>query len=98
MQLDYEQRVPGISILSELVCQWFDDLYLPESTVFRPSFSPQELEALSAFNTYFADQEESLPDPRNGIRNWLGDKIWSGIMHEATRTLAALNAEPRISE
>ena len=98
MQLDYERRVPGISIPSELLCHWFDDSYLPESAAFRQSFSPQELESLAVFNTYFDGQEKILPDPSNGIRSWLEDKTWIGIMREATRTLAVLDPEPRISE
>ena len=97
-QLDYERRVPGISIPSELVCQWFDDLYLPDTAAFRRSFSSQELESLAAFNTYFADREEILPDPRSGIVSWLKDKTWIEIMREANRTLAALSPELRISE
>jgi hypothetical protein len=92
-QLEYERRVPSISIPSELLCQWFDDTYLPESPVFRQGFSSRELEALAHFNNYFSDHEKLLPDPHCGIRNWLEDNIWKGIMSEARHTLAALEHE-----
>ncbi|HEX4785490.1 MAG TPA: hypothetical protein VH350_14210 [Candidatus Sulfotelmatobacter sp.] len=92
MQLEYERRVPGISIPSELLCQWFDDSYLPDSPVFRQCFSSHELEALAHFNNYFADHEKLLSDPHRGISNWLEDNIWKGIMSEARQTLAALES------
>ena len=51
------------------------------------------LEALAHFNNYFSDHEKLLPDPHCGIRNWLEDNIWKGIMSEARHTLAALEHE-----
>jgi hypothetical protein len=92
MQLEYEQRVPGISIPSELLCQWFDDSYLPESPAFRQCFSSHELEALAHFNNYFADHEKVLPDPHRGIGNWLEDNTWKEIMREARQTLAVFES------
>jgi hypothetical protein len=91
-QLDYERRVPGVSVPTELVCQWFDDLYLPESESFRLCFSSQEMEALSVFSNYFDVAEKRLPQPREGVGTWLGDETWQGIMREAARALAALNS------
>lgn len=92
-QLDYERRVPGISVPTELLSLWFDDQYSPESESFRLCFSGQEMEALSAFNGYFEIVEKRLPEPRGGIKTWLEDENWRGIMREAARTLTALNSE-----
>ena len=64
MQLDYERRVPGISIPTELLSQWFDDSYLPDSPVFRLCFSSHELEVLAHFNNHFAVHEKLLPTLR----------------------------------
>jgi hypothetical protein len=92
-QLNYERRVPGISVPTELLSQWFDDLYVPESESFRSCFSSQEMEALSIFNNYFDVAEKRLPQPRDGIRTWLEDETWQGIMREAARALSAVNSE-----
>jgi hypothetical protein len=92
-QLDYERRVPGISVPTELLSQWFDDEYLPENESFRLCFSVQEMEALSIFNSYFEVAEKRLPEPGGGIRTWLENETWLGIMREAARTLTALNSE-----
>ncbi len=92
-QLDYERRVPGISVPTELLSQWFDDQYVPESESFRLCFSSQEMEALSVFNNYFDVAEKRLPQPRDGIGTWLEDETWQGIMREAARALSALGTE-----
>jgi hypothetical protein len=92
-QVNYERRVAGISVPTELLSQWFDDLYLPKSESFRSCFSAQEMEALSVFNNYFDVAEKRLPQPRDGIRTWLENETWQGIMREAARALSALKSE-----
>ena len=52
-QLEYERRVPQVSIPTELICMWFDDLYVPESEAFKRCFSEEELAAMAAFNNYY---------------------------------------------
>jgi hypothetical protein len=91
-QLEYERRVPKISVPVELLCQGFDDSYVPDSPVFRRCFSSHELEALAHFHNYFADHEKLLPDPHIGIRNWLEDNTWKGIMSEARQTITAFES------
>jgi len=91
-QLDYERRVPGISVPTELLSQWFDDQYLPESESFRLRFSAGEMKALSVFNNYFEVAEKRLPQPRGGIGTLLEDETWQGIMREAARALSALGS------
>lgn len=91
-QLEYERRVPGISVPVELVCQWSDDSYLPNSESFRLCFSPTELKALAVFNDYFEDHEKLLLEPREGVKTWLRDETWQGIMRAADRALAVLDS------
>ena len=95
-QLQYELKVPAISVPTELLCMWFDDLYLPNSQYFNRCFSSGELEAMATFNVCFARQEELLPEPRDGIKTWLQDETWLGIVQEASKTLAVL--EPRSTD
>jgi hypothetical protein len=87
-QLKYERRVPKVRVTTELLCLWFDDLYLPTSPAFNLCFSPREIEAMSAFNKYFADHEKLLPEPCDGMKSWLENETWRGIMLEASRALA----------
>jgi hypothetical protein len=92
-QLEYERRVPGISVPIELLSQWFDDRYLPDSKSFRVCFSPTELQALAVFNNHFGDHEKLLPEAREGMNTWLQDETWQAIMREADRAIAVLNPE-----
>ncbi len=92
-QIAFERNVPKVSVTVELFSMWFDDAYLPDSEAFRGCFSLKELAALAAFNEYYADHEKLLPEPSGGIRGWIEDKTWQGIMREADRALTALNSE-----
>lgn len=90
-QLEYERRVPGISVPMELLSRWFDDSYLPDSESFRLCFSPTELQALAVFNNHFGNHEKLLPEPREGMKTWLQDETWQAIMREADLALSVLN-------
>jgi hypothetical protein len=90
--MEYELRVPNISVPSELISSWFDDVYLPDSKSFGLCFSSRELEAMRAFDNYLADQEKLLPEPRDGIKSWLDDGRWREIMREAGKALAVLES------
>jgi len=68
---------------------WFDDTYLPESETFRERFSPSELEGMAAFNQYFDERTNRLPDPSSGVTQWLRDENWQQIVHKAAELLAA---------
>ena len=96
-QLSYERDVPQISITDELFCMWFDDVYLPEDVTFRNSFSQQELAAMAAFNTHYEKHEKLLPEPRNGVADWLKNENWQGVMREAGRVLGLLRASAPLS-
>lgn len=91
-QLSYEREVPQFSITDELVSMWFDDAYLPDEGAFRNCFSQEELAALAAFNEYYDKHEKLLPEPRNGVVDWLQNETWQGVMREAARTLLLVRA------
>lgn len=46
---------------TELICLWFDDLYLPDFSGWIACFNPQELRAMAEFNALYASVEKSLP-------------------------------------
>ena len=46
---------------TELVCGWFDDLYLPESKKFVSQFSRDELSAIQKFHKAFESVASDLP-------------------------------------
>ena len=97
-QLEYERRVPSISVPIELESIWFDDTYIPSSHAFKSYFFPEELEAMAVFNTYFIDQKELLPKCPDGIHSWLNTETWQGIMREAGRALATFDPESKFFE
>ncbi len=84
----------------EIMCGWFDDLYLPaddpnhynpgvyEKGVkdFESCFSQKELIALQSFHEYFSSVVEDLNtnDPSNNIQE---DPVWINIGLEALKTL-----------
>jgi hypothetical protein len=72
---------------------WFDDLYFPEEPSFRNCFSQEELAAMAAFNEYYDKQEKLLPQPLNGVSDWLETDAWRGIMREAGRVLSVMRAD-----
>jgi hypothetical protein len=90
-QFEYADRLPNISILTELVCLWFDDIYIPDNS-FKQCFSEEELAAMAAFNTYFEKQYKLLPD-HVGIPELLKNENWQQIMGQARQTLAILRRE-----
>ena len=89
-QLEYERRVPHVSIPAELECMWFDDAYLPESEAFRRSFSEEELAAMAAFNIYHNERRKFLPQDSSVIVPWLKNEVWQEIMRKAEETLSVL--------
>lgn len=45
---------------------------------------------MAAFNKYYDEHEKLLPEPRNGIKDWLENETWKEIMRRAGDTLAVL--------
>ena len=89
-QLAYERRVPNVPVTTELLSMWFDDTYLPESQAFRECFSKEELSALAAFNEFYDEQSRLLPEPRNGLADWLKDEVWHKVMRQASDLLTKM--------
>ena len=86
-QVDYERNVPQAFIPDELVCMWFDDLYIPQDAYFRSCFSEAELAAMADFHTFYEKHEKELPRAVEGIAAWIEDETWQRIMARAQRTL-----------
>lgn len=90
-QREYQRNVPWVDVGTELVCQWFDDLYLPDDVTFRSLFSVDELKAMSEFNAAFAELHPQLPSSGNVM--WFGHPVWQQIGHAATLALASFTGE-----
>jgi hypothetical protein len=89
-QLEYERRVPHVSIPTELECMWFDDVYIPDSEAFKRSFSEEELAAMAAFNTYYEERRKLLPQDIGVMTFWLKNEVWQEIMGKAEEALSIL--------
>jgi len=86
----------------ELICLWFDDLYVPgmskdvpesgreDSEVdrsFESCFSPTELEALSSFHSFYAARVDELSDDPG---TWRDDPAWQQVSAAAASALDTL--------
>ena len=87
-QREYQRNVPHVDVGTELVCQWFDDLYHPDGSEFRSLFTDRELRAMAAFNSIFSQSEPHLPS--GGILMWYGHPVWEQIGRAAAAAMAAL--------
>ena len=81
-QIRYQETVPIAQVPAELINQWFDDWYHPDSTQFRECFSNQELALLAEFSSFFEARLESLPDT-NDIRELHQCPKWLEIAAKA---------------
>ena len=86
-QLDYQQGVPVVNVATELVCQWFDDLYHPGSALHVSAFTKKESKRLATFNRYFKERTDSLP---HSIEELHSSNVWEEIENEAQNVLADL--------
>ena len=84
-QREYQRNVPWVNVGTELVCQWFDDLYHPDDAAFRSLFSADQLKAMADFNALFAKRHLQLPS--SGIAEWYGHSLWQDIGHAAAAAL-----------
>ena len=85
----YEHDVRIADVPSELVCMWFDDMYLPESPTFRSAFSAAELDALAGFNRFYSSRVSALP-AGGGVPALHRSKAWGEIMAEAAAVRARI--------
>ena len=89
----------------ELVCSWFDDLYLPgfDSAQYTPEanergiaefnncFRQSELEALDRFHRFFDARVDQMPDDASPQELMANDQ-WQRIRREAIKTLKAFGS------
>jgi hypothetical protein len=90
-QREYQRNVPGVDVGTELVCQWFDDLYHPDDATFRSLFSDDQLRAMAVFNAVFSERHPQLPSSR--IVMWYGHPVWQEIERAAALALQCLEAK-----
>lgn len=98
-QRQYEKNVPIADVPSELICQWFDDYYHPESEEYRLAFTDEELDTMAEFSKFYDSRVEKLPQTLNEMHQcdtwrqivekaqWVLDKLqWDGIDALPTRS------------
>jgi len=83
-QLAYARDVPIADVPAELVCIWFDDLYHPESALFRASFSESEARRLAEFHAFFEARVKRIPDTLEQMHRC---QAWLEVVAEARRVL-----------
>lgn len=90
-QLNYEKNVPYVDIGQEIICMWFNDLYIPDDMYFVSYFSKKELIALNEFNCFFEEKKRHLPAAEGTIKTWLNSPIWKEIMTKAEETIRKMD-------
>lgn len=94
---EYAKGTPGGDVLGELICEWFDDLYLPEKrhnevvsaetlARYKSQFYPAELDAMERFNNFFDGRLDSL-GKHDSAHTLLIDPVWRDIMGQAAIAL-----------
>ncbi len=83
----YCRDVPIANVAAELICQWFDDFFHPESNSFKESFSDDEWKILMEFHHYYDGLVEKLPDNYEALRE---DFNWKQIVGKAAWALEML--------
>jgi hypothetical protein len=83
-QLAYKTKVPKANVASELICMWFDDLFYPETDLFKSAFKPHEINQLALFNNAYEGLTKKLPD---NFEDYRTNKEWNQVMVHARQTL-----------
>ena len=69
----------------ELYCQWFDDVYHPDTDIWRIAFSETERHALASFTATLLCHTCNID--RRGLNELLGTKSWNDIIVSANEAL-----------
>ena len=85
-----EWQLAHIYSPDELYCQWFDDVYHPDTDAWRDAFSESEQHALAAFTTTLRRHSDYI-DGR-GLKDVLGTEEWYNIGASANEALTAIMA------
>ncbi len=88
-QFGYEANVPIANVPAELICMWFDDLYHPETELFRNSFSADERKALADFHDYYDARADKIPDD-GGVDALQKSAEWLEVQERANVLLREL--------
>jgi len=88
-QVRYQETVAIAQVPNELVNQWFDDWYHPESPSFCECFNPRELALLAEFSSFFEARLESLPDTHD-VHELHHSSTWLEIVAKAKEVLERL--------
>src|SRR4051812_34362112 len=84
----YQAEV-NVDIAGELVCMWFDDFYgSTERERLIGLLSPEELERVDEFHSYFKARVDALPQTYVELRK---SGLWSEVKEKAKETLNTLN-------
>jgi hypothetical protein len=75
-----EQRRYQLDV-SELRCQWFDDLYHPDDGIWTSLFTPPELAAMAVFNSVFIMELSHLD--RISLRDAPKSTYWQKVVNAA---------------
>ena len=54
--------MPHVDNTVELLCQWFDDQYIPDDPFFVSCFTAAELDALAEFHRFYDERSVQLPE------------------------------------
>lgn len=90
-QVNYQKNIPIADTPAELFCGWFDDVYHPETDLFKSTFSEDEQKVLAEFNDFFKKREEKIPT--TSLEEMQKNKEWNEIMEKAKETLKLLNRQ-----
>ncbi len=78
-QIDYPYST------GEMYCQWFDDVYHPESAIWGEVFSEHEQKAMESFSDTLGLYSDSVTS--RGLCEVMGTKEWDEIISSANNVL-----------
>ena len=87
-QKSYEANVPIADVPAELVNQWFDDFYHPDSDWYKEPFTNNELDVLGEFHAFYDARVSSLPDSLDEMHQCYQ---WIEVVGKAQWALNMLN-------
>jgi hypothetical protein len=91
-QRDYQRSVPFVSVPTELLCGWADDLYHPDAEAHTLAFSPDERAALAGFDMEF--RRWSAEVSGNDVEAFIATTAGVALAHAAAVALAAFPKDP----
>jgi len=94
LQLDYQRDLPSLHVPGELYCQWFDDVYHPDSDEWESAFAETERNSLAEFSRTLRRFETVVS--RGGLLDILNTEEWQSIRAAADSTLKGLNDSSKV--